>query len=462
MILKRLSIENFKCYKEATFEFADGITILIGKNGSGKSSLLAAVRDVLSFIFSKSDNSWGHTSLANGIPGLGVANIPMQYVYREQGQRPENEVKLEAYAIWDSLELDWQILKTSSDRAKVKSTLYKIAYQSFMSKYETYGLLPLFAYYSDRYPHVSTSITAAVRRTMEAEDLPASNWGYFQWDYISSCTYMWRMRYINIFNRQNGDKQLKNDYLSQNKELPTILANRLERQQFEIDYIAKFLKKFTDNTIDGLSDLSEDWKIRDLRVNGSDIFYMELVFEDGSTRRWEELPAGYERLLSIVFDLAYRSFILNRGQKEDPFGLVIIDEIDLHLHPSLEQDVLIRFRETFPKLQFILATHSPLVISNFAQDEHHKVIKMKYEQNEYTHEELTDTYGLDYNLTLDEYMDTRPYNIIIDELKEKYVRLKRRGKEEEANGVKKRLSEIMSESRFEETMRQLDERISSI
>lgn len=461
MILNRLQIKNFKCYENTTFEFAERITVLIGKNGSGKSSLLAAIKDALSFIFSKSDNSWGYTSLANGIPGLGVANIPMQYVYRVRGQRPGNEVELRASATWNSVNLNWQISKASSDKAKVKSTLYKDAYIKFMDKHGTSGLLPLFAYYSDRYPHVSTSTTTAVRRTMETDNLPASNWGYFQWDYISSCTYMWRMRYINVFNRQMNDERSKNDYLNQGKEIPETLANRLIAQRLEIEYVTKLLKTFTSNTLNELSDLSEDWKIRDLRVNGSDNFYMELVFEDGSTKRWEELPAGYERLLSIVLDLAYRSFFLNKGQKE-PFGIVIIDEVDLHLHPSLEQDVLVRFRETFPKIQFILATHSPLVISNFLQDDKHKVIKMRYENDEYSHEDLDNTYGLDYNITLDEYMDTKPYNIIVDGLKEKYVRLKRRGKDDIAEAVKKQLSDMMSLSRFEETMKQLDERVKRI
>lgn len=83
---------------------------------------------------------------------------------------------------------------------------------------------------------------------------------------------------------------------------------------------------------------------------------------NGAMRTLEEFPAGYRRIYSIVLDIIYRSWILNRNV--NPSGIVVIDEIDLHLHPALEQTIVSALRNTFPRIQFILTTHSPLVISN--------------------------------------------------------------------------------------------------
>lgn len=86
------------------------------------------------------------------------------------------------------------------------------------------------------------------------------------------------------------------------------------------------------------------------------------------------LPAGYCRLYSIILDLAYRAYILN-GDKE-PTGIVLIDEIDLHLHPSLEQEVVQCLAEVFPKVQFIMTSHSAAVIANLDTTKKYKMRKL--------------------------------------------------------------------------------------
>ena len=52
----------------------------------------------------------------------------------------------------------------------------------------------------------------------------------------------------------------------------------------------------------------------------------------------------------------------------------MIDELDLHLHPSVEQTILMRLRSTFTRMQWIVSTHSPLVLSAFEQKEGTNVI----------------------------------------------------------------------------------------
>lgn len=91
-------------------------------------------------------------------------------------------------------------------------------------------------------------------------------------------------------------------------------------------------------------------------------------FEDGHEARWAELSDGYSVFMGLVGDIARRAVILN-GQDgaEAPLlveGVVLVDEIDLHLHPRWQRVVIGGLRAAFPKLQFILTTHSPQVLSS--------------------------------------------------------------------------------------------------
>ncbi|HSK79959.1 MAG TPA: AAA family ATPase [Thermoanaerobaculia bacterium] len=88
-----------------------------------------------------------------------------------------------------------------------------------------------------------------------------------------------------------------------------------------------------------------------------------------------ELPAtwlsdGYQAMLSWVADLLGHAFL--EDPEADPWGLqgiVLLDEIDLHLHPTWQRRIIPLLRRVFPKLQFIVNTHSPLVLAGFERDE---------------------------------------------------------------------------------------------
>ena len=91
-------------------------------------------------------------------------------------------------------------------------------------------------------------------------------------------------------------------------------------------------------------------------------------FEDGHEARWSELSDGYHVFIALVADIARRAVMLNEiDGAEAPVkveGVVLIDELDLHLHPRWQRVALPRLREAFPRLQFIISTHSPQVLSS--------------------------------------------------------------------------------------------------
>ena len=88
---------------------------------------------------------------------------------------------------------------------------------------------------------------------------------------------------------------------------------------------------------------------------------------------FHELSDGYRNTLSLIADIAYRMAILNPQflgdvTKKTP-GIVLIDEVDLHLHPIWQKRILKTLKNVFPLVQFIVTTHSPSIISSARADE---------------------------------------------------------------------------------------------
>lgn len=89
--------------------------------------------------------------------------------------------------------------------------------------------------------------------------------------------------------------------------------------------------------------------------------------EDGRTLPFHLLSDGYRNLVALAADLAWRCVQLNPHHGANaPLrarGIVLIDEIDLHLHPHWQRRVIGDLRKTFPGVQFVATTHSPQVLS---------------------------------------------------------------------------------------------------
>jgi len=84
-----------------------------------------------------------------------------------------------------------------------------------------------------------------------------------------------------------------------------------------------------------------------------------------------QLSDGERSFLAMVCDLCRRLVLANPGLTNPLHGegVVLIDELELHLHPRWQREVVDKFRTTFPKIQFICTTHSPFVVQGARQDE---------------------------------------------------------------------------------------------
>ena len=127
-------------------------------------------------------------------------------------------------------------------------------------------------------------------------------------------------------------------------------------------------------------------------------------FEDGHAAPWSELTDGYHVFIALVADVARRAVMLNEFDgaeaPERVEGVVLIDEIDLHLHPRWQRTALPSLRDTFPRLQFILTTHSPQVLSSAENRQVRRLVDGKLQEHQVFVE------GRDTNAILREHMRT--------------------------------------------------------
>jgi predicted ATP-binding protein involved in virulence len=128
------------------------------------------------------------------------------------------------------------------------------------------------------------------------------------------------------------------------------------------------------------------------------------VKKNSNTFFLEQLSDGERGLLALVFDLTRRLAIAN-PESDNPIAegvaLVLIDEIELHLHPKWQRDVLGRLRSVFQNCQFVVTTHSPLVLGEV---EARCVRFLEFQDGKVVPTTPTEAYGMDANRILQELM----------------------------------------------------------
>lgn len=116
--------------------------------------------------------------------------------------------------------------------------------------------------------------------------------------------------------------------------------------------------------------------------------------------------------MSMIADIAYRMAVLNPQLLDNILdktsGVVLIDEIDMHLHPKWQSKIIEILTEIFPKVQFIFTTHSPSVLANIPNENILILNDLEIYQLE------KKTYGRDIESILNQIMETeiRPKEIV--------------------------------------------------
>lgn len=422
MNLKKVIIENFRCFKSYEVSFAEKTTVIIGKNGTGKTSLINSIKASMSFIFSKYKTQNEKLELLGNTPDLHLVNLSKtDALFDNENKLYKYPISIQCIASDGGSDLKWAIVKNTAN-GKLLDTRYRDAFLSFIKKYNQdlrRSPLPLFAYFSDSYPHKKINVGSYAKSVLKSGNISRA-FAYYQWDAEANCAEIWQNRYISQYSKINDFKNTESETLNERKE---------------IKFIDDRVKLFTSILDPRYNFINQELCVTKIAIERplkeASSISIKLIFEDRRELFFEHLPQGYNRLISIVFDIAYRSYILN-GDNE-PEGIILIDEIELHLHPSLQQEVIQRFRKTFPNIQFIVSTHSPLIVSNLkAEDNLNKIIKLENDGFHYSNESVENIYGIDYTTGLMDIMDAPYRSSTIDNLIDSYVILKLRNKDNEA------------------------------
>jgi len=395
--MKKLILNNYRCFNHLEFNLNSGINLFFGENASGKTTIIRAFRAAMSAFFSGfSDENTRFIGLKKNDFSQIILDdhmlvyrpISIEFLYDDYVEYPE----LLNFHSWlektNSIDL-------SSPKGRTRITglkelkLYSKRLQDsmFLMGTESKQLksLPLFACFTTEDIHSKRKINAKKFKTY----FHKPSFGYYECLEGSGFFPYWIKRLIVL---EEGQKSMSEVEAVRNAVIKTLGANGCNI--------------ITDMIV---------------RPKQGKVYY---IFTDGREVEADNLSDGYARLVNIVTDIAFRCMLLNKGiygldACEKTIGTVLIDEIDLHLHPSLQAKVLNAFQLTFPKLQFIVSTHAPMVMSGIKPTDDNLVFKLNYTTQYGYQIETTQTYGLDASTIIELELDTIPRSKdVADELNE--------------------------------------------
>ena len=184
--------------------------------------------------------------------------------------------------------------------------------------------------------------------------------------------------------------------------------------------------------------------VTNLRVERKPLAFK--VDKHGIALRVEQLSDGEKCTLALVGDLARRLALANPGL-DNPLlgeGVVLIDEIELHLHPKWQRRILRTLSALFPHIQFIVSTHSPQVLGEITEAYN---IYCVYELEGRMHyDEIRSLNGWDANYILEEFMGTSRLNVETKKLIDRMYALIDAGRYDEAEPLVQQLASLTDEA----------------
>ena len=338
MYIQQLNLERFRGAKSLRLKLHQRLNVFVGMNGAGKSSILDAAAVLLSWLV----NRIKHTS-ASGRP-----------IAEPDIRNGESSAILEIACEYQGRLFDWSLAKTrkgysKKDVASILMLLTEVTkqIQSKISENKGQINLPLFAYYP---------VNRAVL------DIPLRIREKHSFDLLSAY----------------------DDSLTSGANFRTFFEWFREREDLENEnrkYAYQFIKpegfQFPDPQLEAVRGALEQFmpEFANLTVRRSPL-RME-VEKNGERLTVNQLSDGEKCLMAMVGDLARRMAIANplRDNLLEGEGVILIDEIDLHLHPKWQRMVVPKLAAVFPKCQFLISTHSPHVVTH-VQPENLFLLKM--------------------------------------------------------------------------------------
>ena len=351
MRLNKLTIKNLRLYgeDEQTLYFAPdkNITVLLGDNGAGKTSLLYGATVLLSQFLSVFPGSQRKTFVKEDVRNVNN-ETRADYVHVGIDLVPtcnENDENIPFDIINNKnhVEADMYVkgnMVRNAPESKLKSIKdYANILKEKIDNSETVAL-PIVAFYGTERGHIKP-----VERRRDFKDV-FPRWDIYKSDALESVTDF--KRFFTWFERNEDLERRERERLWDRNYTSHVL-----------DAVRRALEIFFDH-------------LRNPRVETGPLrFVMDDITNPNNPieTRIERMSDGYRISVALIADIAARLAEANPTLEgsgiEDPLnanGIVLIDEIDLHLHPRLHREILRRLSDIFPNVQFIVSTHSPNVI----------------------------------------------------------------------------------------------------
>jgi len=352
--IKELTVTNYRKFEQKTFQLKPTMNVFAGKNGSGKTAALEAAVVMMGAYLSayKTYVPSQYVFNLSGDPENGDAHKKVLTSQQEDvltaGGVAQYPCKVSCTAIWgeESNEISFQrIIEKEGSRTKFNG---KNPMQPKVVEWE--------------------EAISKADHSDEASILPLVL-------YLSSAR---------LWNENNSTKKKS---LYGRTEAFNHCLDKKHGAELAFGYIRKFKniaveeregKSFPayDAILDAINEAFGDELSPGERVIFSTRYERDIValqMKDGTVVPFTSLSDGYRNVIKIIVDIATRMCILNPYQKENVLkntpGIVVIDEIDLSLHPTWQRKIIGILKELFPKIQFICATHSPFIIQSLEEGE---------------------------------------------------------------------------------------------
>jgi len=375
-----MQLKNFRCFETLDITFKERMSVIVGINGAGKSSVLDAASIAIGSMLLGIDGVWSS----------GILSDDVRYVSYHAGSKldlqPQFPVTITADGELQGEEVRWSRSlrgengKTTSVDAKQLSNI-SANMQKKIRRGNMSVVIPLISYYS-------TGRLWAKRHQKKSGLKHIQSTGRFS-------------GYFGCLDTKANEQLLMKWFeemtmieLQERRTIPELSAVR--------GAIEKFYTRMTNHT-------NVEFHFR-LATKMLEFEYTN-EYGDRCKVPLKDLSDGYQNTLNMIADIAYRMATLNpqllENVIEETPGIVLIDEVDLHLHPTWQQRILHDLMEIFPKVQFIVTTHAPAVIQSIQTE---SLIILDHSQ---TFEPPIPTYGRDANSVLSIIMgtSTRPKEV---------------------------------------------------
>lgn len=337
MRIERLIVRNFKGFANRELTFHPQFNLIVGENGTGKTSVLNALSVAI--------GSW-----LLGIPGYDTRHIRLEDVLLK-GTPSESGVEwsrqfpcvVEAHGVVQNERMTWRRSlngqggrTTSSEARNIKVMAERL---EEMAGSDLPVTLPLISYYGTGRLWDVPRDQAIIKDERDLSGVRQSRFtGY----------------------RNSVDPRLSV------REMVAWFANQtwIAFQENGKESLAfKVVREALVMSIEGAHNVLFNAKMGEIIID----------FGDGRFQSFNNLSDGQKCMLALVGDLAQKAATLNRHLEGEVLakttGVVLIDEIDLHLHPKWQRHVADDLRRIFPQIQFICTSHSPFLIQSLRSGE---------------------------------------------------------------------------------------------